>query len=101
MLTGMDIGGTNTDVACISDDIFCVKVANDRGFAAALKNVPAKGRLAVSTSQPLNRVISGSPLKVQSIIIPGPGLFYPGGISGAINHRGDLVEALDLSLIHI
>ncbi len=95
MLTGMDIGGTNTDVACISDDIFCVKVPNERGFLAALKSVPAKGRLAVSTSQPLNRVISGNPLKVQSIIIPGPGLFYPGGISGAINHRGDLVEALD------
>ncbi len=95
MLTGMDIGGTNTDVACISDDIFCIKVPNELGFAAALEHVPRKGRLAVSTSQPLNRVISGTPLKVQSIIIPGPGLFYPSGISGAINHRGDLVEALD------
>ncbi len=95
MLTGMDIGGTNTDVACISDDIFCVKVPNELGFAAALEHVPAKGRLAVSTSQPLNRVIAGSPLKVQSIIIPGPGLYYPGGVSGAINHRGDLVEAVD------
>ncbi len=76
MLTGMDMA-TNTDVACISDDIFCIKVPNELGFAAALEHVPRKGRLAVSTSQPLTRVISGTPLKVQAIIIPVRACFIP------------------------
>lgn len=95
MLIGMDVGGTNTDLAMVEGDISSEKISNARGLREALARIRAHGRLAVSTSTPLNHMLTGSPLKVYTLLIPGPGLFWPGAVSGAVNHRGDIVESLD------
>ena len=95
MLIGMDAGGTNTDLAMVDREVTSVKVPNTLGIREVLSHARAPGRLAVSTSTPLNRVLTGDPARVQTILIPGPGLFWRGGIRGAVNHRGDIVEHLD------
>jgi hypothetical protein len=95
MLIGMDVGGTNTDVAMVDDGITSLKVPNTLGIRHVLGSIRRTGRLAVSTSTPLNRVLTGPRVKVQTILIPGPGLFWPGSIRGAVNHRGDIVEGID------
>lgn len=95
MLIGMDVGGTNTDIAMVDDGITSVKVPNTLGIREVLRGIRRPGRLAVSTSTPLNRVLAGPPMKVKTILIPGPGLFWPGSIRGAVNHRGDIVEGID------
>lgn len=95
MLIGMDVGGTNTDLAMVDGEITSVKVPNTRGIRDVLAHIRSPGRLAVSTSTPLNLVLAGKPIKVHTILIPGPGLFWPGGIRGAVNHRGDIVEPID------
>ena len=95
MLIGMDVGGTNTDLAMVDEEIRSVKIPNTRGMKEALGQVRSCGRLAVSTSTPLNTVLAGSPARVKAIVIPGPGLCRPGGIRGAVNHRGDIVEEID------
>ena len=95
MLIGMDVGGTNTDIAMVDDEVISVKVPNTLGFRQVLGRIRRPGRLAVSTSTPLNRVLAGPPMKVQTILIPGPGLSWPGSIRGAINHRGEVVESID------
>ncbi|MCX6694657.1 MAG: hypothetical protein NT074_08990 [Methanomicrobiales archaeon] len=93
---GMDVGGTNTDIAVIGDEITTVKVTNAKGLSAALAHVPSIGRLAVSTSRPLNALISGGSTLVSTLCIPDPGRVYPGGVKGAVDHGGDVVEPLDL-----
>jgi N-methylhydantoinase A/oxoprolinase/acetone carboxylase beta subunit len=95
MLTGVDIGGTNTDVVTIDDSVKSLKVPNGQGLAALTGAMKKGGRLAVSTSQPLNLVLAGNPPEVTTIAVPGPGLYFPGGIAGAVNHRGEMVEPLD------
>jgi len=95
MLTGVDIGGTNTDIVCISDTISSLKVPNAQGLGALAGALKKGGRLAVSTSQPLNLVLAGEPPRVTTLAVPGPGLFFPGGIAGAVNHRGEVLEPLD------
>lgn len=95
MLIGMDVGGTNTDVAIVGDEIVSVKVPNDRGIPAALDRITSQGRLGVSSSQPLNRILTGDPVRVVTILFPGPGLAWPGLLKGSINHRGDAVERID------
>ncbi len=95
MLTGVDIGGTNTDVVVIDDTVTSLKVSNARGLDALAGAMMKGGRLAVSTSQPLNLVLAGEPPGVTTIAVPGPGLFFPGGLAGAVNHRGEVLEPLD------
>lgn len=95
MLIGMDVGGTNTDIAMVGEEVASEKISNARGMREALRTIRAPGRLAVSTSTPLNRVLAGQPVAVQTILVPGPGLFWPGGVKGAVNHCGDLVECID------
>ncbi|MGV8128994.1 MAG: hydantoinase/oxoprolinase family protein [Methanolinea sp.] len=95
MLIGMDVGGTNTDLAMVGEEIVSEKVSNTRGIREALLKIRIPGRLAVSTSTPLNRVLAGTPVTVQTILVPGPGLFWPGGVKGAVNHCGDVVEPID------
>ncbi|EHQ36098.1 hydantoinase/oxoprolinase family protein [Methanoplanus limicola] len=96
MFTGIDIGGTNTDIAVIRDNnIETVKVANDAGISSALSKVSIGGRLAISTSQPLNRLIMSSPEELCTITIPGPGIVRPGAVRGAVTIRGDVAEEID------
>ncbi len=95
MFTGIDIGGTNTDIAIIDDDIRTIKVPNTIGLSRALAEAGKSGRLAVSTSQPLNAMITGSAGTVRTITIPGPGLVYGGAVKGAIGPRGDVLEPVD------
>ncbi|PKL59268.1 MAG: hydantoin utilization protein A, partial [Methanomicrobiales archaeon HGW-Methanomicrobiales-4] len=87
--------GTNTDIAVIDGDIRTVKVPNSRGISHALKEASPEGRLAVSTSQPLNALVTGSGGTVRTITIPGPGLVYGGAIKGAVSPRGEILEAVD------
>ncbi len=95
MFTGIDIGGTNTDIAVIDSQINTYKVPNSDGLENALSKISTYGRLAVSTSQPLNEIITGHTADIRTITIPGPGLVYPGAVKGAVSHRGDIVEPID------
>ncbi|MFH0967603.1 MAG: hydantoinase/oxoprolinase family protein [Methanobacteriota archaeon] len=95
MFTGIDIGGTNTDIAVIDEDIWTTKIPNSRGITEALKEASPRGRLTVSTSQPLNALVTGAGGTVRTITIPGPGLVYGGAIKGAVSPRGEILEAVD------
>jgi N-methylhydantoinase A/oxoprolinase/acetone carboxylase beta subunit len=95
VFTGIDIGGTNTDIAFVDGDIHTIKVSNTRGIGEVLDEFSPKGRLAVSTSQPLNALITGTGGTILTITIPGPGLVYGGAIKGAISPRGEILEAVD------
>lgn len=96
MFTGIDIGGTNTDIAVIRDGcIETEKVSNEVGFSSALSKIHSNGRIAFSTSQPLNRLMAGFGGDVCIITIPGPGLKREGGIKGAVSIRGDVSEDID------
>lgn len=95
MFTGIDIGGTNTDIALIDDDIRTIKVPNSKGLEHALQMAGAGGRLAVSTSQPLNAMVTGTAGRIRTITIPGPGLVYGGAVKGAVGPRGDVLEPVD------
>ncbi len=95
MFTGIDIGGTNTDIALIDDDIQTIKVPNSKGLEQALEMAGQSGRLAVSTSQPLNAMVTGTAGRIRTITIPGPGLVYGGAVKGAVGPRGDILEPVD------
>jgi N-methylhydantoinase A/oxoprolinase/acetone carboxylase beta subunit len=95
MFTGVDIGGTNTDIAIVDGDVVTRKVANEAGLRGALDSLEIRGRLAVSTSQPLNRLVTGRPSSVHTLTIPGAGLPSPGSVAGMVNHRGDILEEID------
>lgn len=99
MFTGIDIGGTNTDIAVIDSQIQTYKIPNSSGLKEALALAANKGRLVVSTSQPLNEILTGPPADIRTITIPGPGLVYPGAVKGAVSHRGDVLEPIDSSEI--
>ncbi|NLV26666.1 MAG: hydantoinase/oxoprolinase family protein [Methanomicrobiales archaeon] len=95
MFTGLDIGGTNTDIAIIDSEIKTHKIPNTSGLSTALKKAGSSGRLVVSTSQPLNEILTGPQFNIRTITIPGPGLVYSGAIKGAVSHRGDIIEPID------
>jgi N-methylhydantoinase A/oxoprolinase/acetone carboxylase beta subunit len=99
IFTGVDIGGTNTDIAIVDGEILTRKVPNATGLTGALDSLEIRGRLAVSTSQPLNRLVAGHPSSVHTITIPGPGLPSPGSVAGMVNHRGDILEEIDPTAI--
>ncbi|MEM2124661.1 MAG: hydantoinase/oxoprolinase family protein [Methanolinea sp.] len=95
MLIGMDVGGTNTDVAFVDGEVESEKVPNTAGIDAALYRVRRHGRLAVSTSTPLNVIVTRRERKVATVLMPGPGLLHGRGVRGAVNHCGDVVEEID------
>jgi len=74
MFAGIDIGDTNTDIAIIDSQINTYKVPNADGLDNALSMISPGGRLAISTSQPLNEIITGRSVDIRTICIPGPGL---------------------------
>lgn len=106
MIVGIDVGGTNTDVAYIDENgnLQTSKYPNEYGIAKILSEVSnnvdlRESRLVVSTSLPLNILTSQfDSVRVLSLVFPGPGLNYSDyGIvlRGYVNHRGDVVEGLD------
>ncbi len=104
MIIGIDIGGTNTDAAIISEDLKTIKLPNEVGIGGVLKEVSKyvdlkKEKLVVSTSWPLNLVISKfSEYRTLTLLVPGPGLNYSDYgliLKGYVNHRGDIVENID------
>ncbi len=104
MTVGIDIGGTNTDGAIVGEDIITFKVPNELGIGEILKRIGEKvdlekERLIVSTSLPLNLLISRfDEFPTLTLLFPGPGLNYESYgfvLRGAVNHRGDVVEDID------
>lgn len=95
MLLGLDIGGTNTDLAVVGETIETFKAPNGESPEKILGLTERPGRLCISTSQPLNLVLTGYGRGVEEILIPGPGLHYENTIPGYIDHRGDILEPLD------
>jgi len=103
MFVGIDVGGTNTDAVVIGEDgISSFKVPNEEGLSAILKKLPEireNGRVAVSTSLPLNLLLSRAhEYPTLALLFPGPGLNHSSRgvvLKGCINHRGDLVEEID------
>lgn len=106
MIVGIDVGGTNTDVAYIDADgnLQTSKYPNEYGITRILGEVSEKinlkeSRLVVSTSLPLNILTSQfDKTRVLSLIFSGPGLNYADYgvvLRGYVNHRGDVVEAID------
>jgi len=104
MTVGVDIGGTNTDGAIVGEEIRTFKVPNELGIGEILKRISesvdlSKEKLIVSTSLPLNLLISRlEEHPTLTLLFPGPGLNYESYgyvLKGAVNHRGDVVENLD------
>ncbi len=104
MTVGIDIGGTNTDGAIVGEEIITFKVPNELGIGEILKRIGEKvdlekERLIVSTSLPLNLLISRfDEFPTLTLLFPGPGLNYESYgfvLKGAVNHRGDVVEDID------
>ena len=104
MIIGIDVGGTNTDAAIVSDEIKTIKLSNDVGIGGVLRKVSEMAdlkneKVVVSTSWPLNLIISKfNEYHTLSLVIPGPGLNYSEYgviLKGYINHRGDVAEEID------
>ncbi|WP_456469601.1 hydantoinase/oxoprolinase family protein [Archaeoglobus sp.] len=104
MIIGIDVGGTNTDAAIVSDEIKTIKLSNDVGIGGVLRKVSKMAdlkneKVVVSTSWPLNLIISKfNEYHTFSLVIPGPGLNYSEYgviLKGYINHRGDVAEEID------
>ncbi len=104
MFVGVDVGGTNTDIAVVGEEIRTAKVPNTLGFKEVFKRASEiadikSERVVISTSIPLNLVVSRfDKIRTKVLLFPGPGLNYSAyGIQlrGAVNHRGDLVEDID------
>ncbi|MDD3977716.1 hypothetical protein L1994_05150 [Methanomicrobium antiquum] len=96
MFTGIDVGGTNTDIAFIKNDaIETLKLSNKTGISSVLSKTGIKGKLAISTSQPLNKLFLKPENDICTINISGPGLFHPFSVKGAISIRGDILEDID------
>ncbi len=104
MIVGIDVGGTNTDAAIVSDDVKTIKLPNEIGIGGVLKEISKfvdlkKEKVVVSTSLPLNLIISKfAEYHTLTLLVPGPGLNYSEyGIilKGYVNHRGDVVEDID------
>ncbi len=103
MIIGIDVGGTNTDAAIVSDEIKTIKLPNEAGIGGILKEISKEANLVeekvvVSTSWPLNLIISKfSESRTLSLVIPGPGLNYSEYgevLKGYVNHRGMLLRML-------
>jgi|Deesub1362A_J573_1020465.scaffolds.fasta_scaffold01830_6 N-methylhydantoinase A/oxoprolinase/acetone carboxylase beta subunit len=105
MLVGVDIGGTNTDAVVINEDeVISLKVPNEEGFSVIFERLPEikkNSRVAVSTSLPLNLLLSrAQEHPTLTLLFPGPGLNLSSKgvvLRGYVNHRGDSVEEIDES----
>lgn len=96
MFTGIDIGGTNTDIAFFRNGcIETIKVANEAGISRILDEVGGSGSVTISTSRPLNRLLFERERRLFTLTIPGPGLVHPGAVKGAVTIRGDVAEDVD------
>ncbi|MBE8540440.1 hydantoinase/oxoprolinase family protein [Geoglobus acetivorans] len=105
MIVGIDVGGTNTDVAFLSENqVKTFKFPNEYGVENILNRISRevdikRSRLIISTSVPLNALTSEfDRIKVLSLVFPGPGLDYSRyGIvmRGYVNHRGIYVEEIN------
>ncbi len=105
MIVGIDVGGTNTDAAVVREDgIITTKLPNEVGISGVLSELSrgvnlVKEKVVVSTSLPLNLVISRfNEIKTLTLLVPGPGLNYSEYgviLRGYVNHRGDVVEEID------
>lgn len=95
VFTGVDIGGTNTDIAVIGDEIIAKKVANTTSLVTIFSDISSAYRLSVSTSELLNRFLTGTKPDICTITIPGPGLARTGAVSGAIGHRGEVLDPIN------
>ncbi len=104
MTVGVDIGGTNTDGAIVGEEIRTFKVPNELGVGEILRMIGKfvdlrREKVVVSTSLPLNLLLSRfEEHPTLTLLFPGPGLNYENYgfvLSGAVNHRGDVVEDLD------
>ncbi|MBN1165887.1 MAG: hypothetical protein JXA44_02015 [Methanospirillaceae archaeon] len=94
-LIGVDIGGTNTDIVIINDDIHTQKLPTVPSLDPILSGMKKTGRLAVSTSCLLNQFLIGKRKTVACITIPGPGLTADHAVCGAIGHRGDILKDIN------
>ncbi len=104
MIIGIDVGGTNTDAAIVSDELKTIKLPNEIGIGGVLKEISKfadlkNEKVVVSTSLPLNLIISKfTEYRTLTLLIPGPGLNYSDYgliLKGYVNHRGDVVENID------
>jgi N-methylhydantoinase A/oxoprolinase/acetone carboxylase beta subunit len=99
---GIDVGGTNTDAVEIEDGkISYVKTPNETGSVVKSLKKIGRGadRIVVSSSLPLNVLHEGKGSATKIILIPGPGLDFShlgSTVKGYVNHRGDIVEEIDL-----
>jgi len=96
MFTGIDIGGTNTDIAFLKNGcITTIKVPNEAGFSRILDEAGTGANIALSTSRPLNRLVFERTGRLYTLTIPGPGLVHAGAVRGAVTIRGDVAEEID------
>ncbi len=105
MVVGIDVGGTNTDAAIVGEEISTVKLPNELGLGDVLKKLSGMAdlrneKLIVSTSLPLNLLLSKYyEIPTFVLLVPGCGLNYTSYgkiLRGFVNHRGDVVEDLDV-----
>lgn len=96
MFTGIDIGGTNTDIAFLKNGcIETIKVPNEAGITRILDEAGTGTPRALSTSRPVNRLVAERRGRLYTLTIPGPGLVHPGAVKGAVTIRGDVAEDID------
>ncbi|MEM2086295.1 MAG: hydantoinase/oxoprolinase family protein [Archaeoglobaceae archaeon] len=101
-MIGIDIGGCNLISAIVSEDLLIFKKPATIGLQSLfseLKNFIGKERVVVTTSIPLNLLVSKfEEIRTLTLLIPGPGLNYAHYgyiLKGYVNHRGDVVEKID------
>lgn len=102
-MIGINVGGANNVAAIVSEDeIRIFKKPSELGLGELMKEIShflQKERVVVSTSLPINHVLSKfEHLKTLILLIPGPGLNYSRYgvvLKGYVNHRGDVVEKID------
>lgn len=102
-MIGINVGGANNVAAIVSEDeIRVFKKPSELGLGELVKEISPflqKGRVVVSTSLPINHVLSKfEHLKTLVLLIPGPGLNYSRYgvvLKGYVNHRGEVVEKID------
>jgi len=105
MIVGIDVGGTNTDIAYLEDGVLkTMKYPNEYGIVRILEEVSKEvnlkdSKLIISTSLPINLISSRfDRIKTLTLLFPGPGLNYKEHgvvLKGCVNHRGEIVEDVD------
>jgi len=120
-IIGIDVGGTNTDVALIKDDVVVAtgKVPTDHdnlaeSTAAALECIldtysgQESLKLHLSTTLCTNTIIEGKGEPTAVLAVPGPGMriedlglgFAVQILEGSVDHRGREVAGISISEVH-